>query len=227
MKTLAQIEPRAPISALPFTIQGPGAYYLTTNLTGTAGSAGIIIDADDVTLDLNGFALFGVTNSLAGIRVSNPHGNLVIRNGTISRWSAGIDAGAASNSRFESLRVYQNLGNGLAGGSGSTIDSCRCYANQGIGLSAGPSSQLNRCTVFGNQLDGIAVDNETHLLSCTSSSNQAGGIKAGNNCVLNGCVSLNNAGSGIATGTDVQILSTKSSNNGLLGISATRDATIS
>jgi hypothetical protein len=32
MKTLAQIEPRTPIASLPFTIAGPGGYYLTTNL---------------------------------------------------------------------------------------------------------------------------------------------------------------------------------------------------
>src|SRR5689334_2731639 len=32
-KTLEQIEPRKPISALPFTITDPGSYYVTTNLT--------------------------------------------------------------------------------------------------------------------------------------------------------------------------------------------------
>ncbi len=29
-KTLQQVEPRTPISALPFTISQPGSYYLTT-----------------------------------------------------------------------------------------------------------------------------------------------------------------------------------------------------
>jgi hypothetical protein len=35
MKTLDQVEPRQPISSLPYTISAPGSYYLTTNLTGT------------------------------------------------------------------------------------------------------------------------------------------------------------------------------------------------
>ena len=49
MKTLEQIEPRTPISQadMPLTISAPGSYYLTTNLTGTAGSNGISIKSDE------------------------------------------------------------------------------------------------------------------------------------------------------------------------------------
>src|SRR5579883_474024 len=60
MKTLSQIEPRTPISSLPFTIYIPGSYYLTTNLTGVSNSDGITISTGNVTLDLNGFTLQGV-----------------------------------------------------------------------------------------------------------------------------------------------------------------------
>src|SRR5215813_4957107 len=58
-KTLDQVEPRTPISSLPFTINQPGSYYLTGNLTGAPGANGINISASDVTLDLGGFALIG------------------------------------------------------------------------------------------------------------------------------------------------------------------------
>jgi parallel beta-helix repeat protein len=226
MKTLAQIEPRTPIGALPFTIQSSGGYYLTTNLTGTAGIHGIIIDADDVTLDLNGFALSSVTNALSGIRVANPHVNLVIRNGTIGHWTVGVDASAASQSRFESLRVSQNNGNGLSGGAGSAVDGCRCASNQGVGISVGANSQLNRCGASGNLQEGIVTGSESHVLACTSASNQASGIKAANNCILSECVALGNTGSGIVAGTDAQILNSRASNNGLLGISVGADATL-
>src|SRR5579863_106653 len=70
MKTLAQIEPRSPISALPFVITNSGAYYLTTNLTGISGSDGIIVQADNVDLDLSGFALIGVAGSGNGVDVT-------------------------------------------------------------------------------------------------------------------------------------------------------------
>ena len=55
MKTLGQIEPRVPIEKLPFTISAPGAYYVAANLAVPANSTGITIDANQVTLDLNGF----------------------------------------------------------------------------------------------------------------------------------------------------------------------------
>ena len=34
--TLPQVEPRTPISALPFTITQPGSYFLTQNVTASA-----------------------------------------------------------------------------------------------------------------------------------------------------------------------------------------------
>src|SRR5438309_7234897 len=73
MKTLAQIEPRVAIGSIPFNITAPGSYYLTTNLTGVAAKSGILIAADDVTLDLNGFALVGIPEATIAIIVSGSH----------------------------------------------------------------------------------------------------------------------------------------------------------
>src|SRR5450759_4606024 len=69
MKTLAQIEPRTPISSAPFTIAAPGSYYLTTNLTVSGGNA-ITIAANGVTLDLNGFTIASTAASAAGTGIS-------------------------------------------------------------------------------------------------------------------------------------------------------------
>ena len=57
MKTLGQIEPRTPISTLPLTISESGSYYLTKNLTVAAATDGLIVQADNVAVDLNGFTL--------------------------------------------------------------------------------------------------------------------------------------------------------------------------
>jgi hypothetical protein len=46
--------PGTPISSLPYTINAPGSYYVTRNLSAVSGN-GITINADDVTLDLMGF----------------------------------------------------------------------------------------------------------------------------------------------------------------------------
>src|ERR1022692_1207533 len=64
MKTLDQIEPRTPISSLPFTITVPGSYYVTSNLT--ASSGGILIATNNVTLDLDGSALSFIQMSGGG-----------------------------------------------------------------------------------------------------------------------------------------------------------------
>ncbi len=68
MKSLDQIEPRIPISTIPFIINQPGSYYLTTNLV-TSG-AGISIRADNVTLDLNGFTISSTSPAPAGTAIS-------------------------------------------------------------------------------------------------------------------------------------------------------------
>lgn len=101
MKTLDQIEPRIPISQadMPFTISAPGSYYFTTNLTGVAGSAGITIASDDVTPDLMGFTLRGVSGSREGIDVRATRRNITIRNGVVREWGYhGVDAYNADNS---------------------------------------------------------------------------------------------------------------------------------
>lgn len=68
MKTLAQIEPRTPIAAAPFTISEPGSYYLTTNLIAATGNI-ITITTNNITLDLNGFALMGGSTASYGVMV--------------------------------------------------------------------------------------------------------------------------------------------------------------
>src|SRR6185503_15533594 len=88
MKTLQQVEPRTPISALPFNITNAGAYYLTTNLS---GNAGISINASNVTVDLNGFSLLGAGNG-TGILVGSAQVGISVRNGGVRRWQAGVNA---------------------------------------------------------------------------------------------------------------------------------------
>src|SRR6478735_5297203 len=64
MKSLDQVEARTIVNSTntpgdasnTFIISAPGSYYLTGNLTGVSGKSGIQINADDVSLDLNGFS---------------------------------------------------------------------------------------------------------------------------------------------------------------------------
>lgn len=111
MKTLNQVEPRTPISSAGFTITSSGSYYLTTNLYGGDSQTGVTIAANNVTLDLNGFALVGLSNSADGVLVSGNRTNITVRNGSAVGWAlgvpgiAGVDATSAYNFLCERLTI--------------------------------------------------------------------------------------------------------------------------
>ncbi len=136
MKSLAQIEPRTPISSLPFNINAPGSYYLTTNLTGPVNANGIVINSGDVTLDLGGFAVVGALDSGSGIFVYASFTNILIRNGTIRGWAGngvGMNSSTIRNVVIEHLNIS---------GSGQ------------IGIQA-YNAIISDCTIIGSGSQGI------------------------------------------------------------------------
>jgi len=90
MKTLAQIEPRAPISSLPVTLSATGSYYLTKNLSVSSGN-GITITGSGITLDLNGFTISSTS--------PNPNGTAIVFSGArnVTVKNGFIDSGVTLN----------------------------------------------------------------------------------------------------------------------------------
>src|SRR5678815_2306816 len=138
MKTLEQIEPRTPISALPFTITASGSYYVTGNLTGVANQHGITINADNVTLDLGGFELVGPGIGLtSGIRTINAHNNTTIRNGTVRGWlrdSVAAESAACTEMHVENVRVFNGGGAGIFLGDNGTAKGCEVRGCASFGI---------------------------------------------------------------------------------------------
>ena len=158
MKTLSQIEPRSIISSIPVTISNSGSYYLAANLAGTPGQNGIIVQADSVTIDLNGFALVGGASSGKGVSVPSAVQGLRIRNGSVRGWGGdGIGAGNCINASVENVLV---TGNGNSG------------------ISIGSNAHVNDCLAVGNGADGILVGSSSLLLNNSSLSNGISGIHA-------------------------------------------------
>jgi hypothetical protein len=85
MKTLDQIEPRTPISSLPFTISASGSYYLTQNLSVSTGNAITINGIAGITLDLNGFTITSTAATASGTAIAllNGGNDITIKNGHI------------------------------------------------------------------------------------------------------------------------------------------------
>ncbi len=153
MKTLDQVQPRTPISALPFAITTPGSYYLTGNLSGGPGG-GITISASGVTLDLMGFELVGGTGD--GVQVSGSQSDLCVRNGVVRGWSGdGVDTSTARHVQLDKLRATGNA-LGLRVGSESTVSECMAGGN-GSGIAAGGRCQVRDCVVGSIGLYGIGI----------------------------------------------------------------------
>lgn len=205
MKTLDQLEPRTPISALPFTIGASGSYYLTGNLTAAAGGAGIIINASSVTLDLGGFVLAGNGGAaLKGVSITGSASSVTIRNGTVRAWTGdGIAvASAASNTdlRVENVRALGNGARGIALGDGGVATACTARGNAADGITGGTGCQVLGCTAAdqtGAGADGVTLGADSLVLNCTASGNAGDGFNVGNGGVLSGCAARGNGDDGI------------------------------
>jgi parallel beta-helix repeat protein len=228
MKTLQQIEPCTPISSLPFTINASGSYYLTSNLTQSGSAAGITISADNVTVDLGGFALIGVlSGTAAGVAVPVAHKNVEIRNGTIRNWNGGgVAASLATNSVYRDLRLSDNFDNGLFTGSGALVVDC-VADNNIVGLSVGAGSTIRSCTVSNNLSDGISTGGGCTITGCTARGNNGNGILASAGCTVVACTAIGNiAGNGIQAGAQSVVKDSASSGNNGAGIKVSGDRSI-
>ena len=228
MKTLEQIEPRRLISSLPYTITNSGSYYVAGNLVGTNGQHGIVINADNVQLDLNGFALMGRTNEMAatnltltGIEISDDpiHKSITIRNGVVFNWGRyGIRSTLAEDCRIEDVTVNSNGGtnsfDGMSLGAGWIVSGCRVQDNKGDGISTTGNCMIHKTIIKDNHLNGLNLAGEAVVADCTSSSNLKDGIVVGNSSIVRDCLVINNSTNGIVAGDGCLIRNNNCSYNG-------------
>jgi parallel beta-helix repeat protein len=211
-----------------FVISAPGSYYLTDNITGESGKSGIVIEASDVTLDLNGFNIGGVPGSPFGIYAffTEVHG-VTVRNGTVSGWhTSGVDLTAAVGSRVENVTARSNGFRGIQLGEGAEVLNCTSEQNSDEGIFVSTGSRVTNCTSRLNDDNGIVaggscfvldcvvqscggpgihVNNGSTVADCVSFGNQGTGIEAGTGCTVSGCTVRGNSGTGIAVNHDCRV----------------------
>jgi hypothetical protein len=209
MKSLDQVEARTIVNATNtpgdssnvFVISQPGSYYLTGNVAGVASKNGIRINASGVTLDLNGFALNGISTSFAGIFCGGGVTRVTVLNGTIAGWPLdGVDAGLSINARFEKLLMSGN-GNaatraGLRTGQAAIVRDCVASSGTGHGFRVGDACVLDSCSAYTNTGSGFALSNNDNVTGCVAQSNGAHGFDGTHACALTNCTSDSNTGNG-------------------------------
>lgn len=254
---LGEIEPRTPISNTggPQTIDQPGSYYLTENITST--DQGIEILAGGVTLDLNGFTISGdngATNpgaSERGIAIVPPFLNnapVVIKNGFIRDFFS--DGVFYSNLNSTGVLVVEGVHVNECGGDGidtfgSVIvrnSSARGCGGDGFTHRPGVKGTYDNCIAeFNGQgfdvaystLSNCLADNNTTgffvnnstLNSCAASNSTGSGIVASGPSVIEGCIATDNGSDGIFGSTGSTIMNCVARGNNT-GISSDNGSTV-
>ena len=177
-----------PLSGGGFQITQSGSYYLTENLTISSGN-GVLINADGVTLDLNGFTIRSSGACSAGVNISGK--NVTVFNGHIiggtsyvggsgdqytgDGFSDGIYASSYSDTgiRIRGISVSAVDQHGIyIGDSKSIVTSCTVETAGAEGIYAGVISDSSATACGGVAIYGVSVKN------CIGESHANHGIQA-------------------------------------------------
>lgn len=171
-KPLTELEPRIAISATNtpgdatniYRITQSGSYYLTSNVFGASGKNCITVTVSGVTIDLNGFGLYGGGAATSGIVASPAAVGLKVTNGTISAWgNGGIDADSTPNCEITDIYSDSNHVASIAVGGRSAVRRCKIENANATAVLLRELSTVEDTTITGS-LGGIS---STGLSGCT------------------------------------------------------------
>jgi len=239
MLTLSQIEPRTPISSVPYTITNSGSYYLASNLNLTVNTNAITIVTNEVTLDLNGFT---ISTSVFrgggdGILLNGGNTDITIFNGHITGGNfqylgSGITYNGASPVTVHvfNVTVTECIANGIYLGTNSStlVEACALQGINVYGIEAGiimhSQAQSGNTAIIANYTAsdcvGTSVSGEGVLVNgtannCYGSSYSSIGLNANN---ANNCYGTSTTADGLNVTTALNCYGY--SNSGLAGLYA-------
>jgi parallel beta-helix repeat protein len=214
----------ASCAGFPIQINASGYYKLAQNITGCAAHDGIVLNATDVHLDLNGFELKGpggaglengITNTIAGPS-SLENGSVTEWGGYGINWYAGrishitvkhagytgspdrqgisITFGGVLNDCYVTQSGSGNLEAVYAGA--STVTNCTIVTNLKTGLRL-YNSVAKGNSVFNNLKNGIVGSGQSIIEDNVASSNSFAGIVGSSESKITGNVVNGNGTNGI------------------------------
>jgi len=181
-------------AAIPYTISAPGVYCVTEKITtNLATGAAIIIDANNVVLDLNGFAIgnlgAGAATGAVGVYAVDRQ-NIWLRNGILRGFSLGV-----------ALLEGTSVGLTTANSSGhmvSNIIADHCYA---VGIAVqGPYAVVKNSAVYSATGSNNATGGNTSAISVDDA---PGGIVSDNDVLDTDCSNACPAATAQAIGIEI------------------------
>jgi parallel beta-helix repeat protein len=195
----------------PVTICERGSYVLKSNLrlpnwTTTA----IEVVVDDVTIDLNGFAIVARFACLVPIGQPCP------------REGVGVDATGRDNVAVVNGTVRGMGTDGIRLGDNGRVEKVRALANGSFGIRVGESSTVTGNTVTDNGDDGILASEGSIVTGNTARRNGGDGLSctAGGACSVTGNTAHRNAFSGIRVSGGSVLIGNTGRENGREGLSS-------
>lgn len=207
-----------------------GTYYLTANITGSAGRHGIEVAAPHVTIDLNGFDIVGVPGSLDGIHLNSTNAfNVRIANGSIHAWGgSGIDASGspATPITFENIHVFDCGGDGIHAGSSARILRCNSTSNLQAGFAVADNCLFVDCDATSNSAGGYVAGDAAAASRCVARSNIGAGFNLGARATVNASGAFSNSADGFSLAAGAHLENTTADSNGGDGIQTSDNASI-
>jgi hypothetical protein len=161
-------------------ITSSGVYRLSCDLFGAANRHGVVVAANEVTLDLGGRTLRGEADSLAGVYVQPGRRGVTIEHGTIVGWGAGgVRADGVIDVRLENVALLHNGGAGVSTGGRATVRSVRAISNGAQGVTVGRWSVIENVATHYNARCGIVAGMGSHVLNVDSGFNGGNGLTLG------------------------------------------------
>lgn len=191
-KTLTEVEPRTAINSTntpggageTFLITQPGSYYLTGNITMSAGKTAIGVNASDVTIDMNGYTIIGQASGGLGIAGYGGAGRIVVRGGSF-RAGPLLAISIGAESLVENVQVSQSTTgvDAISVGDRSVVRNCR-VSTAGAAVLAGNQCFVTELTTQ-NVVTGVyalgktdVVVEDCSLVATTSGTGVYGGLRA-------------------------------------------------
>ncbi len=187
----------------PVRLSASGNYALTGNLEVTSQVTVIEVAADDVSIDLHGFALLGPVTctgepvTTCDVAAAGGYGidaasrsRVVVRNGHVHGMGAGgIRLG--DDGRVSDVNASSSFGPGIAAGQRSVVEGCIADQNALEGIDVGPGGVIRRSVAVANGQAGLR-GGAGSLISSSSSVRNGRGIFAGDGAtVLRNASALN------------------------------------